>query len=279
MMKPFVIEKLLDAPVERVWKAITDKDDMKQWYFDLADFRPEVGFEFQFEGGNEGRVFVHLCKVTEVVVKKKLTYSWRYQGHEGNSFVTFELSEENGKTKLKLTHAGLETFPPLADFAKENFAAGWTEIIGVHLPAFVEKGTLKKQITIKAPAEKVWNTLTNIELVKQWATAFFQGTYVETDWKIGSPVVWKTHGTVGASGVVVINTPHSLLKVDYYDDVNARPPSGTPGDYAETFILQPADGKTALTIYSGLLTVKHTKEHSPMWDKALELLKEIAEKP
>ena len=139
MKQPIVIEKLLNAPVERVWKAITDKDDMKQWYFDLAEFRPEVGFEFQFNGGPEDRVYVHLCKVTEVIVGKKLTYSWRYKGYEGNSFVTFELSEENGKTKIKLTHTGLETFPPLADFAKENFAAGWTDLIGSLLPVFVER--------------------------------------------------------------------------------------------------------------------------------------------
>jgi uncharacterized protein YndB with AHSA1/START domain len=212
-------------------------------------------------------------------VKKKLTYSWRYQGYEGNSFVTFELSEENGKTKLKLTHAGLETFPPLADFAKENFAAGWTDLIGSFLPAFVERATLKKQISIKAPADKVWNALVNKDHVKQWATAFSDGIYVETDWKKGSAVVWKAKdGTVGASGVVVINTPNSLLKVDFYDDVHAGPPSGITGEYSETFILQPADGKTELTIYSGLLAVKHTKEHSPMWDKALALLKAIAEK-
>lgn len=144
MMKPIVIEKLLDAPVERVWKAITDKDDMKQWYFDIAEFKPEVGFEFQFEGQNEGRVYVHLCRITEVIARKKLTYSWRYKGHEGNSFVTFELSEESGKTKIKLTHAGLETFPPLADFAKENFVAGWTELIGSLLPAFVEKNASRQ---------------------------------------------------------------------------------------------------------------------------------------
>ena len=26
---------------------------MKQWYFDLAEFKPEVGFKFQFMGGTE----------------------------------------------------------------------------------------------------------------------------------------------------------------------------------------------------------------------------------
>ena len=65
--EPFVIERTYEAPVERVWKAITDKDQMKQWYFDLADFKAEVGFEFTFEGGSEERTYLHLCKVTEVV--------------------------------------------------------------------------------------------------------------------------------------------------------------------------------------------------------------------
>ena len=48
--EPVINEVLLNAPVAKVWKAITDKDDMKQWYFDLAEFKPEVGFEFQFKG-------------------------------------------------------------------------------------------------------------------------------------------------------------------------------------------------------------------------------------
>jgi uncharacterized protein YndB with AHSA1/START domain len=31
-----------------VWKAITNAADMKQWYFDIPGFKPEVGFEFSF---------------------------------------------------------------------------------------------------------------------------------------------------------------------------------------------------------------------------------------
>ena len=48
-----VKEVLLDATPAKVWKAITDKDEMKQWYFDLKDFKAEVGFEFQFLGGDD----------------------------------------------------------------------------------------------------------------------------------------------------------------------------------------------------------------------------------
>jgi uncharacterized protein YndB with AHSA1/START domain len=138
----FVIERIYNAPVSKVWKAISDKEEMKQWYFDLSAFKPEVGFEFQFYGeGKTGEKFLHLCKIMEVVKNKKLKHSWRYDGYEGNSFVTFELFEEGDKTRLKLTHEGFETFPTTVnnDFAKENFAEGWTYIIGTSLPGFVEK--------------------------------------------------------------------------------------------------------------------------------------------
>ena len=139
--EPFVIERTYDASVEKVWKAITDRDQMKQWYFEIATFKPEVGFEFQFIGGDPNGVqYVHLCKITEVVLMQKLTYSWRYQGYDGISFVSFEIVAEGDKTRVILTHAGLESFPASNPaFAKNNFVMGWTDIIGRSLKEFVEK--------------------------------------------------------------------------------------------------------------------------------------------
>jgi len=75
-----------------------------------------------------------------VIPRKKLAYTWRYNGHEGDSLVTFELSADGDKTRLKLTHQGLETFPKTPAYARENFEKGWTEIIGSELKQFVEKG-------------------------------------------------------------------------------------------------------------------------------------------
>ena len=139
--EPFIIERIYNASIAKVWKAISDKNEMKKWYFDLVEFKTEVGFEFQFYGGKEpDKPYLHLCKITEVVPGKKLSHSWRYNGYEGNSFVTFELFEEGEKTKLKLSHAGLETFPiNNPDFKKENFVVGWTHILGTSLNDFLEK--------------------------------------------------------------------------------------------------------------------------------------------
>ena len=133
-----VIERTFNASVARVWKALTDVEEMRRWYFDLKEFKPEVGFEFEFVVEHEGMKYCHLCQITEVIPQKKLAYTWRYKGHEGNSLVTFELFANGDKTRLTLTHEGLETFPKTPSFARRNFMEGWTQIIGSSLKEFVE---------------------------------------------------------------------------------------------------------------------------------------------
>jgi len=70
-----VIERTFDAPVARVWKALTDVDQMREWYFDLKEFKPQVGFEFEFVVEHEGNSYHHLCRVTEVVPQKRIAYT------------------------------------------------------------------------------------------------------------------------------------------------------------------------------------------------------------
>jgi uncharacterized protein YndB with AHSA1/START domain len=137
---PIIKEVELNAPVSRVWKALTDKEQMKKWYFDIDEFKAQPGFKFQFYGeGLKGEKYLHLCEIIEAQFEKKLSYSWRYKDYPGNSIVTFELSPAGNKTKLKLTHQGIESFSTQnPDFAKENFEMGWSEIIGTSIRNFVE---------------------------------------------------------------------------------------------------------------------------------------------
>ena len=134
---PIVKEVLLDAPIEKVWKALTDKEEMKKWYFDIAEFKPEVGFSFSFLGEKEGRKFVHVCTIQEVEVNKKLCYTWTYEGVAGETLVSFELFPEGNQTRLRLTHEGLETLPHNEDYSRSNFEEGWNYIIGTSIKNYV----------------------------------------------------------------------------------------------------------------------------------------------
>lgn len=137
---PLVVERTFNAPVGMVWQAITDLAQMRRWYFpQLESFEPVVGFQTQFNVHHGGKDFLHLWKVTEVVSGQKITYSWRYGGFPGESFVTFELAADGSRTRMLLTHAGLDGFQPdqHPDLAVGNFFAGWTSLAG-QLRAFLE---------------------------------------------------------------------------------------------------------------------------------------------
>ena len=55
-------KRVFDAPVAKVWDALTRNEQMKKWYFQLADFKPVVGFEFQFTAKNLNKTLnIFIC--------------------------------------------------------------------------------------------------------------------------------------------------------------------------------------------------------------------------
>ncbi len=138
---PIMVEQTYNASIAVVWKAITDKDQMRQWFFEtMTDFEPEVGFGTQFNVRVEDQDYPHQWKVIDVVSERRIAYDWRYGGFRGNSSVTWELSETPNGTKLKLTHKGIETFPqdnPV--FSRESGQAGWDYFLHESLKAFLER--------------------------------------------------------------------------------------------------------------------------------------------
>ena len=133
------IEQQYEVSVAQVWKSLTTVDQMKQWYFDIKEFKPEVGFRFEFFGtGPRGVEYNHICEVTKVVTNELLQYTWTYEGVSGSSLVTFtlEVLGENS-TLLKLKHTGISNFPKdNKDLVRDNFVNGWTYIITDALKKF-----------------------------------------------------------------------------------------------------------------------------------------------
>lgn len=139
-----VLEHAYHVNKSRLWEALISEHEMKNWFFDIPGFRAEVGYEFRFFGGpDEKRQYLHVCKIIQIIPEEKLSFTWRFDGYEGESTVTFELNEEGRTTVLKMTHEGLENFPATnPDFARSNFENGWSQIIHRSLPEYLEKSVV-----------------------------------------------------------------------------------------------------------------------------------------
>ncbi|MCI1187774.1 SRPBCC domain-containing protein [Hymenobacter sp. DH14] len=137
MNTPFIIEQVYEAPIEKVWHALTNKDAMKAWYFpQLQKFEPVA--EFKFEFANDGSPYGKEWVVTDVVPGRKLAHTWAYKNYPGSSEVTFGLTAQGAKTRLTLTHIGLESFPADPHFARRRFEDGWAQILGRNLKEYLE---------------------------------------------------------------------------------------------------------------------------------------------
>ncbi|TDT46629.1 uncharacterized protein YndB with AHSA1/START domain [Maribacter spongiicola] len=139
--EPIIIEQLFNASIEQVWKALTNLEQMRQWYFDvIPDFKPKVSFQTSFLITNEGRNFTHNWIVTEVIPQSKISYQWKFDEYPGESISTFNLSKEEHQTLLTVTSEVLKEFPTdIPEFKRESGVAGWEYLIQESLSEFLEK--------------------------------------------------------------------------------------------------------------------------------------------
>ncbi|MDH6254342.1 uncharacterized protein YndB with AHSA1/START domain [Chryseobacterium sp. H1D6B] len=141
MGTPIIVQYRINAPLEKVWKALTDKNDMRSWYFDISDFELETGRQFNFyEPGNEKK-YHHQGRILEIIPGQKLKYSWTYpELSSEKTFVTWELQPEGGGTLVTLIHDDIDSFKDLGEgFLRDSFRKGWNAIIGESLKLYLEK--------------------------------------------------------------------------------------------------------------------------------------------
>ncbi|MCD7936462.1 MAG: SRPBCC domain-containing protein [Tannerellaceae bacterium] len=271
-----VVEQKINAPRERVWKALTEREEMRHWYFDITRFWPELGCDFQFNEIKGGKKYIHLCRIIDVQEKRKLAYTWKYEGFPGESVVTFELIPEDGQTTVRLTHRGVETFARMgANFSRERFEKEWNRIIKESLTDFAERNMICKSVTINADTPFVWLVITQTDLIRHWIPK--KGTLVETDWEENSEVLWRdSQGSVIARGIVTVNHPEHYLKIHFpcYDETSC---ALNPGEDYQIFIL------TGISMNQCMLEVEcntfteYSSQLDSYWSLALKKIKQMSE--
>ncbi|MBD8081174.1 SRPBCC family protein [Chryseobacterium caseinilyticum] len=142
MDNPIEIQTVIKASAAQVWKALTDKTEMKNWYFDIQDFQPVTGNVFDFYEPGDHKKYHHVGEVLEVIPEKKLSYTWTYPDFSTvKTTVLWEIKEmETGETSVKVTHRDTEKFSELGEnFSRKSFAEGWRGILNQSLKPFLEK--------------------------------------------------------------------------------------------------------------------------------------------
>ena len=139
--QPIIITQSFNVSVEKVWAAITTKEQMVQWFFNaIISFDATEGFETSFNIHNIGKDYLHVWKVLEVIPLHKIVYSWKYADYAGDSYVVWELTTNQDITTLTLTHNGQNSFPQdNPDFSRENCIAGWQMFINQRLKTYLGK--------------------------------------------------------------------------------------------------------------------------------------------
>lgn len=137
---PIVVEAKFHKSAHNLWKALTNINEMKKWYFEvLDDFQAVVGFKTAFKVHSENRVFTHQWEVLEVIPEKKITYSWHFLEYPGASTSTFEVMKKNDGSALKLTILVQEDFPEdIPEFKRESCIEGWNYFIHGNLKEYLD---------------------------------------------------------------------------------------------------------------------------------------------
>ena len=140
MSTPIIVQQKMDASIDEVWSALTDRGEMKSWYFDISDFEMEIGKQFNFYEPGDARKYHHQGIVLDFVVNEKLKHSWSYPDFsDAETIIIWELYPEDEGTIVRLTHENVDRFKDLGEgFSKEDFTKGWNVIIRQSLKSYVE---------------------------------------------------------------------------------------------------------------------------------------------
>jgi len=145
----------------------------------------------------------------------------------------------------------------------------------------MEELLIKRELYLDADIHKVWDALVNPVLTKQ----YYFGLEVSSDWKVGSPILWKGHSKgqekVYIKGTILDIEVPRLLKISRFNiDTDHK---DSPENYIlTTYELIAKFGKTMLSIVEGDYAniedgLKRYAEAASAWDYMLNGLKEIVE--
>jgi uncharacterized protein YndB with AHSA1/START domain len=143
--------------------------------------------------------------------------------------------------------------------------------------AMPEKSNLvaNASTTIHAPISKVWDALINPDAIKK----YMFGATVVSDWKQGSPIVWKGEWKgkpYEDKGVVLEVDPHHRLVFDHYSPLTG--PDVPDNHHKVTIELAASGADVRLSLSQDNNASEDARKHSQQnWESVVAGIKKVAE--
>jgi uncharacterized protein YndB with AHSA1/START domain len=134
----------INAPAALVWKALTDPEIVKQYFFgteQISDW--QKGSDIVWTGAWDGKTYRDHGKILDIVPGSYLQYSyWSSMSNlpdipENYQVVTYDLSETDGVTTLTISQDNVKD-----EAAKEHSETNWQYIFGA-MKKMLENGEVK----------------------------------------------------------------------------------------------------------------------------------------
>ena len=146
---------------------------------------------------------------------------------------------------------------------------------------------LNFSIVINSPIEKVWNTMLEDKTYRQWTEAFSPGSHYVGSWDKGSKILFLGPNEKGTMGGMVSrikeNRKHEYVSIEHLGMVQDGKEDTTSDEVKqwagslENYTFKNLNGKTELLVEMDI-NDDYKDMFNDMWPKALQKLKELAEK-
>ncbi len=265
------LQLTINAPPQDVYRALTEGDQLEQWFAEHADVSMEDG-----RYGFWGRLTPEhpdrpRGRLLEAIPNEKLRFEWTLRGEQTE--VTVNFREEGAGTRIRLEHFGIPTIQPgqyaVTDFwslSLENLRA-WVERGEVGLQCdfgAIKLGDVRLEVDIDAPAEEVFSTLIDPEKLLR---------YIAND-PVVEPVVGGRYDYGWGDGPIKVLDlePNKRLSHTWRFDSENEP------ETIVTWTLEGSGGKTRLTlVHSGFAPDRPMEDYRVGWLHYLQSIKFLSE--
>lgn len=287
ILSPITVTTQVNVAPKKAWDIWTTPAHITQWNQASDDWHtPHAEIElvqggkllWRMEAKDRSMGFDFEAIIKEVIQSEKLAYTL---GDGREVVVVFEAKE--GGTFVT------ETFDPETENSTELQQQGWQAILDnykKYAEAHQALHTLIFSVSIKAPVEKVYETMLGDEGYRQWTSVFNGTSHFVGSWEKGADIQFLGCDADGKTGGMISkireNIPNRFVSIEHIGMIE-NGESFTSGPKVESWA-------GALENYGfneadGITTVNVSLDTGSGWDdyfnqtypKALEKLKEICE--